>query len=215
MRQIMVLNAKGGSGKTTLATNLASYYASQGKDVLLVDLDPQHSALAWLAERPVGRAPIRGVDAARRGARLPRSADVAILDAPAAAHGSELGHLLRRADTFIVPVLPSPLDMRAAADFVQALQRNKRIGSKQARFGVVANRVRAHTRVAQDLEDFLRRLKSPVLAHLRDNMNYIRAAERGLGVFDLAPYATAIDREQWRPILRWLNSKRSRPAGGR
>lgn len=213
MRQIMVLNSKGGSGKSTIATNLASYYATQGRDVILADLDPQQSSLAWLETRPAGRPPIRGVDASQKGARLPRSADIAILDAPAAAHGAELAHLLRRAETFIVPVLPSPMDMRAGANFVADLKRNKRISGKQARFGVVANRVREHTRIWGELDEFLRKLKVPVVGQLRDNMNYIRAADRGIGIFEFAPYATGMDREQWEPIIRWLNSKRSKPVG--
>lgn len=212
MRQIMVLNAKGGSGKSTIATNLASYYATTGADVILADLDEQQSSLSWLEARPQGRPPIRGVDASKKGVRLPRSADVAILDAPAAVHGAELGQLMRRADTFIVPILPSPMDMRAGANFVAELRRNKRIAGKQAKFGVVANRVREYTRVFGELEEFLRKLRVPVLTHLRDNMNYIRAAERGLGIFEMAPYQTATDREQWEPIIRWLRSKRSRPA---
>ena len=210
MRQIMVLNAKGGSGKSTIATNLASYYAAEGLDVILGDLDPQHSALAWLEVRSSGRPPIRGVDLAGKGVRMPKSADVAILDAPAAVHGTELGNLLRRADTFIVPVLPSPIDMRAGVEFVAELRRSKRIAGKQAKFAVVANRVREYTRISGELDEFLRKLKVPVLTHLRDNMNYIRAADRGLGIFELAPYASATDREQWQPIIRWLRSKRSR-----
>ncbi|MEX1081929.1 MAG: ParA family protein [Halofilum sp. (in: g-proteobacteria)] len=212
MRQIMVLNAKGGSGKSTIATNLASYYANQGYDVVLGDLDPQFSALAWLEARPGGRAPIRGLDVTQKGARVPRSADIAILDAPAAAHGSALGQLMRRADTFLVPVLPSPVDMRAAANFIEEMRQNKRIQSKQARYGVIANRVRDYTNVAHELDQFLRRLKVPVLTQLRDNMNYIRAAERGIGIHELPPFASGTDREQWQPIVRWLNSKRSRPA---
>lgn len=211
MRQIMVLNAKGGSGKSTIATNLAAYYANQGYDVVLADCDPQGSSLAWLETRPEDRAPIRGVDASVAGARLPRGADLAILDAPAAVHGPDLGHLMRRADTFLVPVLPSPMDMRAAVDFVAELRRNKRVAGKQAKFGVIANRAREYTNIYHELEHFLRQLRVPVLTHLRDNMNYIRAAERGLGIFEMAPYATHTDREQWKPVIRWLNSKRSRP----
>lgn len=212
MRQIMVLNAKGGSGKSTIATNLAGYYADQGSDVVLADLDPQSSSLEWLEARPAGRPRIRGVDATQKGARVPRNADLAILDAPAAAHGSALGHLMRRADTFLVPVLPSPVDMRAAANFIAEMRKNKRIQSKQARYGVIANRVRDYTNIADQLDQFLRRQKVPVLTQLRDNMNYIRAAERGVGIHELPPFATATDREQWQPIVRWLNSKRSRPA---
>lgn len=211
MRQIMVLNSKGGSGKSTIATNLASHYAARGHDVILADLDPQGSSLSWLEARPMGRPPIRGVDASEKGARLPRSADIVILDAPAAAHGAELGHLMRRADTFLVPMLASPMDMRAAARFVEELRRNKRIAGRQAKFAMIANRAREYTNVYQDLEDFLRKLRVPVLTSLRDNMNYIRAAERGLGIFEMAPYATAIDREQWKPVIRWINSKRSKP----
>lgn len=212
MRQIMVLNAKGGSGKTTIATNLASYYATQGYDVVLGDLDPQGAALAWLEARSAGRPPIRGLDATTKGARLPRGADMAIFDAPAAIHGADLGNLMRRADTFLVPVLPSPIDMRAATDFLAEMRRNKRIQSKQAKFGLIENRARYHTNVYHELDDFLRHLRVPILTALRDNMNYIRAAERGLGIFELAPYATVTDREQWQPVIRWLNSKRSRPA---
>ncbi len=212
MRQIMVLNAKGGSGKTTIATNLASHYATQGYDVVLGDLDAQGAALAWLEARSPGRPPIRGVDATTKGARLPRGADLAVFDAPAAVHGPELGNIMRRADTFIVPVLPSPIDMRAAMDFLAEMRRNKRIQSKQAKFALIENRARQHTNVYHELDQFLRQMRVPVLTALRDSMNYIRAAERGLGIFELAPYATATDREQWQPVIRWLNSKRSRPA---
>ena len=212
MRQIMVLNAKGGSGKTTIATNLASYYAAHGYDVVLGDLDRQQSSLTWLESRPAGRPPIRGLDATGKGARLPRSADIAIFDAPAAAHGPELGHLMRRADTFLIPVLPSPIDMRAAVAFLEELRANRRIQSREAKFGVIANRTREHTNVYSELDHFLRRkVRVPVITSLRDNMNYVRAAERGLGVFELAPYATSTDREQWKPVVRWLNSKRSKP----
>ncbi len=212
MRHVMVLNAKGGSGKSTLATNLASYYATRGHDVVLADLDPQGSSLAWLEMRSAGRPPIRGVDASAKGARLPRRGDIAILDAPAGAHGADLGQLMRRAETFLVPVLPSPIDMRAAADFLGEMRRNKRIQSQRARYGVVINRARQHTNVFHEANEFLRGLRVPALTQLRDNMNYVRAAERGLGIFELAPHRTAMDREQWQPIIKWLNSKRSRPA---
>ena len=211
MRHIMILNAKGGSGKTTIAINLASYLASQGNAVGLADFDPQGSSLAWLEQRPAARAAITGIAAFTRGYRTPRNLDYLIMDAPAAVHGKDLTALLRKAETIIVPVLPSPIDMRAAGDFIAELKKSGRIANKQARVALVANRTREVTRIYGELDSFLRKQRIPVLTHLRDSQNYIRAAERGLGIFELAPSATRIDREQWQGIIRWIRSKRSRP----
>jgi chromosome partitioning protein len=212
MRHIMVLNAKGGSGKTTIATNLASYYATEGKHVILADMDPQGSSLAWLAARSAARPPIKGVAAHSETLRPGRNTDVVIVDSPAAVHGKLLTPLLRKAETILIPVLPSPIDMRAAADFIAELKATPRISGKQAKIALIANRVREYTNIWHTLEEFLDRVKGvPVLAHVRDSMNYIRAAERGVGIFEMGPYATQLDRDQWEPIIKWLNSKRSQP----
>ena len=210
MRTIMVINPKGGSGKSTISTNLAAYYASESANVVLADLDPQGSSLDWLEARPAGRPQIKGINASDKGAARPaRNTDVVIFDAPAATHGKDLTALVRRAETFIVPVLPSPIDMRAAAAFIAEMRANSKVAKKQAKFAVVANRVREHTRIYGELEAFLKKQRVPVLTHLRDGMNYVRCAERGIGVHELAPYASAVDREQWKPIISWLKSKRS------
>ena len=209
MRTIMVLNPKGGSGKSTISTNLAAYYATQSANVVLADMDPQGSSLAWLEARSTGRSLIKGVDASGSSVRHSRNTDVVIMDAPAGAHGKDLTALVRKAETFIVPVLPSPIDMRACANFVAELRKNAKVANKQAKFAVVANRVREHTRIYGELEAFLKKLKVPVLTHLRDSMNYVRCAERGIGIHELAPYASQVDREQWKPIATWLRSKRS------
>jgi chromosome partitioning protein len=213
MRSIMVLNSKGGSGKSTIATNLASYYATQGKRVVLVDLDPQASSLDWLAARPSGRATISGIDGASGHYRLPRNADVAIYDTPAAVHGAELTAVLRRAESVLIPVLPSPIDMRAATPFVQTVLDNNRVARKEVRIALIANRCREHYNIYHQLDSYLRKVrKAPFLSVLRETQNYVRAAERGLGVFELPPYAVRKDLDQWDPIVRWLNSKRSQPA---
>ena len=214
MRTILVLNPKGGCGKTTIATNLASYYAAgRGMKVALEDFDPQGSSSDWLDIRPDFLPPIAGVRAFEGPARAPRGTEVAILDAPAAVRGKELAALVRRAETLLVPVLPSPIDMRAAARFAGELLHLGRVERKQVRIAIIANRVREYTRVYHELEEFLRRLRIPVLTHLRDTQNYIRAAERGAGIFELAPSLVAKDLEQWEPVLKWLRSKRSLPAG--
>ncbi len=210
MRKIMVLNAKGGSGKSTVATNLASYYASQGKRVTLVDLDPQGSSLDWLEARPAGRSTINGIDGSGGGVRVPRSTDFVVFDTPAAVHGRELANFLRQAQSIIIPVLPSPIDMRAATPFIRKVLDNNRVSRKEARVALIANRCREHYNIYHELDAFLRKVrKAPFISVLRETQNYVRAAERGLGIFELAPYAVRRDIEQWDPIIRWLNSKRS------
>jgi chromosome partitioning protein len=210
----MVLNSKGGSGKSTIATNIASYYATQGNKVILVDCDPQASSLEWLAARPSGRSTISGVDGASGHFRAPRSADYVIYDTPAAVHGAELSALLRRAQSIIIPVLPSPIDMRAATPFVQKVLDNSRVARKEARVALIANRCREHYNIYHQLDNYLRKIrKAPFISALRETQNYVRAADRGLGVFELPPYAVRKDLDQWDPIIRWLNSKRSQPVG--
>jgi chromosome partitioning protein len=211
MRTIMFMNAKGGCGKSTLATNLAGHFAVKGKNVALVDFDPQQSSMEWLQSRDPNREEIMGIDGTADSLRVPKSTDVVIYDVPAVTHGKDLTSFIRKVETLIIPVLPSPLDIRAASHFVQELLDVGRVGRKEVKLALVANRVRENTIVYHKLTVFLKSLKVPFVATLRDSQNYIRAAERGLSVFEMAPSATAQDMEQWKPLLRWINSKRSIP----
>src|SRR5664279_6470971 len=82
MRHVMILNAKGGCGKSTLATNVAVFFARDGHQVCIADYDPQRSSLDWLAQRPGDLPPISGVPAYEEGLRnVPRSTDVLVIDA--------------------------------------------------------------------------------------------------------------------------------------
>jgi chromosome partitioning protein len=217
MRSILVLNSKGGSGKTTLATNIAAYYAVKGHSVALLDFDPQGCSIDWLAARPEHRAPIKGITAWEGGARVSRSLDYAIIDAPAALRGRALAELVRRAQSVVVPVVPSAIDMRAAVHFHDELMEIGRVINKQVKLATVANRVREISPSRFVLEDFLRSLKLPdgrrlpFITCLRNTQNYVHAAERGLGICEMAPSMVNHDLELWRPLLRWLNSSRSVP----
>jgi len=229
----MLLNAKGGCGKSTLATNLASYYAGQGKSVVIADFDRQGSSMEWIGARPDDRPVIRGIAAWREPVRVPRSTDYVIMDVPAGAHGPELTALVRRAHTILIPVLPSPTDIRAAAHFIHDILLVGKIDRDEARVAVVANRVpennalqnglesvlnginisysTLNTQIYHNLERFLTRLKIPFIATLRDSQNYLVADARGLGIFDLPRSQVERDVEQWDPLLKWLESKRSIP----
>lgn len=208
----MVINSKGGSGKTTVATNLASYFVTQNKKVVLVDCDPQGSSMAWLAARSAARSPIQGIAEFKKGARpVSRSADYVIFDAPAGLRGGALSKMVRKAQTILIPVLPSPLDMRAAVNFIAEIKKSAMLANKKAKLALLANRSRDFTNIYWELDEFLNKQRIPFLTMLRDSQHYIRSAERGVGIFEIAPAATDLDREQWQPIIKWVESKRSQP----
>jgi chromosome partitioning protein len=212
MRHILITNSKGGCGKSTIATNLAAYYASEGYTTALADYDPQGSALSWLDERPETAASIVGLAGYDEGLKhIPRNADYVIIDAPARSHGPELTDLVRHAETVIVPVMPSPIDINAAGDFVAELLSRGKVAARRAKVGLVANRIKENTLIFDELDEYLEKVKVPYVAALREAQNYIRAYQRGLGIHELPFYLAWPDWEQWEPIIEWLDSRRSRP----
>ncbi len=212
MRTILVLNAKGGCGKSTIATNLASYYAAElGNKVVLADYDPQGSSMAWLQVREENRDKITGIAAWKNPLKVPKDTEILIKDAPARVHGKELTQMLHKVETVLFPLMPSPIDIRAASSYMQELQANGRVKRKQVKIGIIANRVRENTIIFSELYDFIKRLKLPYVTTLRDTQNYIKAEERGIGIFEMAPSQVWQDLGDWEPLVKWLKSKRSRP----
>ncbi len=212
MRHIMVLNPKGGCGKSTIATNLASYYATAGKKVALVDYDPQRSSLDWLERRPEQRPLITAVEGYKEGLKhIPRNCEIAIVDAPARSHGKELTNLLHHAETILVPVLPSTIDMQATSKFITELKATPTVKNRKVRIAVLANRVRSNTISFDELDEYLNTLKVPYIATLREAQNYVRAYTRGLGIFELPDYIAWPDKEEWGPLIDWLKGRSSKP----
>ena len=211
MRRIMVLNAKGGCGKTTVATNIASHYAKKGRNVVLADFDPQLSSLDWLLKRDESRPPITGLDAVNNPLRVPNGTEIVVFDVNAGVMGRELTAMVRRAETILLPVLPSPIDIRAGTKYIQELLLVGKVSRDQTKIGLIANRVKENSTGYDKLHTFLKSLKIPIVATLRDTQNYIRASERGLGIFDMRNSLVEHDVDQWKPIITWLNSKKSIP----
>ena len=206
----MVLNAKGGCGKSTLATNIASYFANEGAAVALADYDPQRSSLDWLDRRPDNRPAISGVAAFDGGLRrVPRTADIVVSDAPARSHGKELIDLVKHAETIVVPVLASTIDIQATSTFLKELQGVGKVQNKQVKIGAIANRVRDNTLIFDDLDEYLTKARVPYIAALREAQNYVRAYTRGLGIFELPEYLAWPDWGEWEPLTAWLRSVRS------
>ncbi len=206
MKRILVVNPKGGCGKSTLATNLASYYATWEVPVALIDLDAQQSSLEWLGQRSGVLYPIEGIDGSRGRLSVPGRIQRVVMDAPARTGKNQLQRYFNQADEILIPVLPSPIDIRAAGHFVGELLLEGML--KKSRVGLVANRVRENTLIYSNLERFLRTLKVPLVAHLRDTQNYIRAADGGHGIFEMAPYLVDRDIETWRSLIKWVEKNR-------
>ena len=227
MRTILVVNSKGGCGKSLLATNLAAYYAVQGSRVTIADFDPQASSLEWLKARAAGRPMIHGIDAVNEPVRPPRQTDVLIVDAPAAIHGPALTAVVRRAETILIPVLPSATDIRATARFIHDLLLVGKVVRKQTRLAMIANRVPVmgardgmlakigydtlNMRIFRPLERFLDQLRIPRVATIPESPYYALADQQGLGIFEWNEGYAALDRAAWQPLLNWLDSRQSRP----
>lgn len=204
MKSVLIANPKGGAGKTTLATNVAGYFANQGKRVTLCDLDRQQSALRWMAFRDPDLAPVTGYFAGNQVVlSLPQEADWVVLDAPAGLQGYKLSDCLRMVDKVLIPVVPSVFDMAATEDFLNSIRQDTRAMRKS--IGIVAMRVDPRTRAATMLEEFLRHFDLPLLAYLRGTQNYVNVAAGGLSLFDPPRARNKKDIEQWGPLLRWLH----------
>ena len=204
MPVIVVANPKGGVGKSTLATNVAGYLAARGHAVMLGDVDRQHSARQWLAQRPPQAAPIRSWDVAHDDiVRPPKGTTHVVLDTPAGLHGKRLDAVLRIADRVLIPLQPSLFDIQATHAFIAELRRHKR--SDEIDAGLVGMRVREHTIANEQLHHYLSTLPLPVVAWLRDTQNYVQLAARGLTLWDVAPGRFERDLEQWKPLAQWLD----------
>jgi chromosome partitioning protein len=203
MPVVVVANPKGGVGKSTVATNIAGYYASKGHHVMLGDLDRQQSSRLWLGLRPPGARPIQSWDVSEgHVARPPKGTTHVVLDTPAGLHGKLLDEALKTADKVVVPLQPSIFDIYATRAFLDELAQHRKAGKLQV--GIVGMRVDARTIAAEKLQEFVDGLGLPVLGYLRATQNYVHLAARGLTLSDVAPSKVERDLEQWDELCRWL-----------
>jgi len=200
--RILVANSKGGCGKTTLATNLASAFAAAGLETGLVDHDRQKSSLEWLDRRPAEAAPIRALDG-RKGYRSDADGlGRIVIDAPAALRPKDMAELVAAADLVVVPVLPSAFDEAGTARFLERLDALKPVRRDEKAVLVVANRMRRRARAGLRLLERLDALGRPAAATLSERSAYADLAAAGLGLFDMPRSRVAAMREDWTPLVR-------------
>ena len=215
MQTIMLVNGKGGSGKSTLAMSLAGYYASRGFVTMIKDYDPQNACIEWLHNRPTTRAKIFGIAAHKTThgmtrawqMRPPADAEYCIVDTPAALNLTRYMEELRNANFIIVPIVPSPIDIRSSAFFIRDLLTFIKAYPTRARIGIVASRVQTGSRAFYALQRIFANLSLPFIASLSEHENYIAAAEHGVSMLELDGESARREREEWRPLLNWLDNK--------
>lgn len=212
MLRILVANSKGGSGKTTLATNLADYYANAGLRTALLDTDRQESSLHWHGLRSNTQAQINLVRyyGAPPGTSwdndwgIPSDTERLIIDSPAGLRGYPLGDLIRRVQVLLVPVLPSRRDLETTIQFLNEVQRRPEIREHNVRVGLVANRMRNQTRSTRSLREQLSEYEFPCVAEFRDTQLYVFADGLGKGVHDLRSQRARLVQQEWDPLIRWI-----------
>lgn len=204
MPVVVIANPKGGVGKTTLSTNVAGYFASQGHAVMLGDVDRQQSSALWLKLRPEAARPIATWSISEdQIAKPPKGTTHMVLDTPAGLHGKRLKEVLKIANKVLVPLQPSIFDIFATCAFLDELVACKQ--SNKLEIGLIGMRVDGRTIASDKLHAFIEGSGLPVVGYLRDAQNYIHLAARGLTVFDVAPSRVEKDLEQWLPICDWLS----------
>ena len=222
MFRILVANSKGGCGKTTLTTTLAGYFARRGKRTTLVDCDPQASSLAWCGLRAAHLPPVHALASndpthglsAGWLLRIPPTTEVLLIDTPAGLRAHEFERFARHADALLIPVVPSPIDLRATLVFIEMVRKLSEVRSGRLRVTLIANRLRERTHSAKHLDDTLERMTQAAKIRVRDSQTYVGLTDSGRSVFDDDSTAARAHRADWAPLLQWLEQVAAvRPQG--
>ena len=182
MLVISVLNQKGGSGKTTIATHLARAFQVAGHDVLLIDSDPQGSARDWSAVRDEQPVPVVGIDrpTIERDIKAVSHKDLIVIDgAP-------------QADLVLIPVQPSPYDIWAASDLVDLVKQRIEMTDGRLKAAFVVSRAIKNTKIGAEIREALEGYGLPVLAaRVTQSVAYPSTAAAGTTVLDVEPNSNA------------------------
>ncbi|GAB4516293.1 MAG: ParA family protein [Roseibium sp.] len=208
MRKILVVNSKGGCGKTTIATNLAVALAARGEDVALADADRQKSSLSWARRRPATLPRIEALNWTKESniGDKDKTLDAIVIDGPGGLRSELAKTLIAEASDIIVPVLASAFDWNATLKFLDGISDVKRVRKGKADILVVANRINRRSTQVGDLERTLADKGYPLLARISDRVLYARHAAAGTGVFDFADAKSHEIRGQWHPLLQAVDT---------
>ncbi len=206
MLTTLVASSKGGCGKSTLVTQLASHWAQTGQHTVIVDADRQGSSFRWATLRPDSVPGVLALEGGRRGlGRLPPDTQQLLIDTPAGSTPRDLEIYLELADVVLVPVLPSSFDLHATLDFLAELHTVTRIKRGKLPVALVGNRLKPWTHASQDaISELAESAPFPLVAQLRDSQAYVLLTSLGKGIFDYQSQQVLNQQQDWKPLLRWI-----------
>ena len=206
MLTALVASSKGGCGKSTVVTQLASYWAQLGQRTTIIDADRQGSSFRWAALRPDSVPGVLALEGGRRSLqKIPQDTQQLLIDTPAGAGERELEPYLELADVLIVPVLPSSFDLHATLGFLDELLTIPRIKRGKLPVALVGNRLKPWTHASQDaIAELSENAPFPVVAQLRDSQAYVLLSALGKGIFDYQSEQVRNHQQDWKPLLRWI-----------
>ena len=207
MHVISILNHKGGVGKSTIATNVAGYFANEGHNVLIGDFDIQQSSRNWLEMRPENTAPIFTWEI-QDGQLLtpPEGTSHIVIDSPAGLRASSLKKLVSLSDKIIVPLKPSIFDMMSTQSFLEEIIEMINEQDKPIDLCVIGSMVDSRTKSSEQLAKFVSELELDSPTSIRQAQIYVHLAAHGLTLFDAKNNTLDKEKEQWYPLLDWLEA---------
>ncbi len=205
MPVLAIINAKGGSGKSTVSTTVSAYAAKVGVQLILGDLDPQHSVRTWLRLRPSSLPAISGwlLDAGR-AFRTPVGVTHAILDTPSGLSGYHLARVVMASNLVIVPVAASAFDREAAEACIENMRRMPRVVSGLCVLAILGMRIPKGSSAERVTRAWAVGLDIKFLGVVHYSPLYISLVDAGSSVFDDAGEDATGLRDDWMPLIDWL-----------
>jgi hypothetical protein len=215
MPVIAVINRKGGSGKSTVAAHLASWYAHGGHSVMLGDVDRQQSSRSWLRRRPPSHPAISPWGADQNILRVPKGISHIILDTPGGLHGFDLARLVMTADAIVMPVCDATFDKESAASCYAELKTLPRVSAGRCKIACFGMRLNFEVGSGAALQAWAEHLDLLYVGGVRDTRLYAQYLEQGLTLFDSPAGEALEDKAHWGSLLNWLLtvSKTGRKSG--
>jgi chromosome partitioning protein len=204
MTVVALLGRKGGSGKSTLSTNMAAWCARNGHQVMLGDVDRQQSVRSWLQRRSPQAAKVNtwAVDNGKVF-RAPPGTTHVILDTPGGLYDHELAKLVVWVDAVVVPIGPSVFDRDASLDFLKELHKLPKVASGRCKVAVVG--MRWPLERVQQWHAQGKQWDTPLLTVIPDMAHYRSCLENGGSLFDMPDAIRQSDMPHWQPLLDWLD----------